>query len=122
MQELDVFVAGRRCGGASTDGPLQVLPLERAQEVCEGRTDFVELEPLGRALARGAVVVVTAERGDRGLKTAQCHLATSLSEWLREEQVDGAGRPFGVCKNTDPVSRRHFTKAQIEGVHWAAAL
>ena len=74
------------------------------------------------ALARGAVVVVTAERGDRGLKTAQCHLATSLSEWLREEQVDGAGRPFGVCKNTDPVSRRHFTKAQIEGVHWAAAL
>ena len=86
MQELDVFVAGRRCGGASTYGPLQVLPLERAQEVCEGRTDFVELEPLGGALARGAVVVVTAERGDRGLKTAQCHLATSLSEWLREEQ------------------------------------
>ena len=117
-----MFVAGRRCGGSFSAAQLQVLPFEQAQKVCEGRTDFVELEPLGEALSRGGMVVVAAEEGDRSLRTAQCHLATSLSEWLREEQVDGAGRPFGVCKNTDPVSRRHFTKAQIEGVHWAAAL
>lgn len=115
-------MAGRQCGSSCSAAPLQVLPFEQAQEVCEGRTDFIELEPLGEALARGRVVVVAVEKGDRSLRTAQCHLATSLSEWLREEQVDGEGRPFGVCKNTDPVSRRHFTKAQIEGIHRAAAL
>lgn len=123
VQELDVYLAGARLGlggDSAVAGTLPVLSLERARAVCEGRTDFVDLEPLGEALAQGAVVVVAAERGDLSLKTAQCHLAKSLSGWLQEEQVDGDGRPFGVCKDTDPVSRRRFTKAQVEGIHRAA--
>ena len=56
--------------------------------------------------------MLVASKGDRNAKGMQVYLAESLGQWLGEQKVDGAGRPYGETKDEDPTLRKHFTRAQ----------
>ena len=100
---------------SSTGGDL---PAPVARELCRGRMDFSTLEPLDEALDAGQRVVITAAAGTctRELARGQVHLAASLARWLQESKVDGEGRPYGETQNSDPISKLHFTAAQIREI------
>ena len=100
---------------SSTGGDL---PAPEARELCRGRMDFSTLEPLDEALDAGQRVVITAAAGTctRELARGQVHLAASLARWLQESKVDGEGRPYGETQNSDPISKLHFTAAQIREI------
>ena len=107
-KEVDVYF----CSSAGGD-----LPAPVARELCRGKQDFSTLEPLDEALDAGQRVVVTAAAGERDLARGQVHLAASLARWLRESKVDGEGRPYGETQNTDPLSKLHFTRRQINDIY-----
>ena len=110
-KEVDVYF----CSSAGGDLPAPVV-----RELCRGKQDFSTLEPLDEALdgpGGGQRVVVTAAAGERDLARGQVHLAASLARWLRESKVDGEGRPYGETQNTDPLSKLHFTAAQINDIY-----
>jgi hypothetical protein len=64
------------------------------------------------AVKEGRRLVLVASKGDRNAKGMQVYLAESLGQWLGEQKVDGAGRPYGETKDEDPTLRKHFTRAQ----------
>lgn len=47
----------------------------------------------------------------------EAYLASSLAHWLSECKLDGDGRPYAEVKDTDPITRRRFTRSQIKAIH-----
>ena len=118
-QQLQVYLHGpgadklaRGGGGISLIDPAQV------EAACKGKRDFILFEDLDGAVREGRRLVLVTPMGVRPgeLKQAQAYLASSLARWLSENKVDGAGRPYGECKDEDPTLRKHFTRAQIQAI------
>lgn len=118
--ELDVYLVGRGAeamvrtynrGGVnrfvSTLDPSQIT------KAIAGKVDFATLTPVEDFVHRGERVVVTVCRG-ASLTSAQACSAKSLAQWLQERKPDGAGRQTSSTRNDEPLTRKHFTRKQIE--------
>lgn len=114
--ELDVFFSGpgaeAACRGARAE-ELSPLPPDKALKACKGKKDFILFEDMEDAVRDGRRVVLVTLKGDgKALRGVQAYLAESLSRWLGEQKLDGAGRPYGETKDQDPTLRQFFTKSQ----------
>jgi hypothetical protein len=119
-QELIVWLVGP--GASRLGNPARAAPGVAARTVAEalplveGRQDFATFERVELLLRRGERVIVTLAKGDREGKTAQGCRAASLGAWLRQRRTDGAGRPTRETRNEEPLTRKRFTRAQIEAI------
>ena len=104
------------------DGVLHAaLPADNAEATVQRLQLFrlrsdVQFEPLDDAVRKQSRLVAVLPMGSRAEAGAQVYLAESLAQWLSEQKVDGAGRPYGETKDEDPTLRKHFTRAQIEAI------
>lgn len=115
-QELHVLLFGPGAEKHATrDRAVSVVDAKAAETACKGKRDFILFEELDNAVRQGRrlVLVLPLSAGRNELHTAQCYLASSLGDWLKEQKTDGSGRPYGESKDEDPTLRKHFTRSQI---------
>ena len=114
-QELDVYFHGP---GAASAAGIGTLDPKLVAMACKGKRDFILFEDLDNAVNDGRRLVIVMPMGtsQRDIQRAQVYLASSLARWLSEQKTDGAGRPYGECKDEDPTLRKFFTRAQINSI------
>jgi len=117
-QELQVFLSGPGANAHARGSGIGLVEAKQAVVACKGKRDFILFEELDNAVPDGRRVVLVMPLGARSseIKQAQAYLAASLADWLSENKVDGAGRPYGECKDEDPTLRKRFTRAQINAI------
>merc|ERR1712087_43534 len=112
---LQVFFYGEGAAKHAVPGTgVKTLEKERVSMVCKDKNDFILFEPLANAVQTNKRIVITAPLGgSEALRSAQAYYATSLAQWLSEEKVDGAGRPYGQTRDEEPTLRKKFSRKQI---------
>ena len=117
-KELDVYFYGPGSDKFTKVAGVSQIDQRSAMAASSGKRDFILFEPLDNAAREGQrlVIVTPMGAGVAAMRQAQVYLASSLSQWLSEQKVDGSGRPYGETKDEDPTLRKHFTRAQITAI------